>query len=88
VLSPKQRAAVERCASLYGATLSEVAAAIGMEIREASWVTEGLVRRRVLERTVEGRVVRERDRPRRCNCYRLTEFGWELLTAEVSHAAE
>lgn len=88
-LSAKQRTTVERCASLYGATLAEVATAIGLGFREASWVTEGLVRRRVLERTIEGRVVRERDRPRRCNCYRLTEFGWELLTAaEVSHAAE
>lgn len=74
-LNPRQRAAVERCASLYGANLSEVSIATGLEMRPASWLAEGLVRRSVLERRGIGR-------------YRLTEFGWELLTAGVADGAE
>lgn len=77
VLNDQQRAILDRCASLYGATVRDVAAATGLPWRKVSEITENLVRRRVLTREPDGGW---RSR------YRLTEFGWELLTAEVAHA--
>lgn len=80
-LTCTQRSALELCTRAGGAFVKDVATAAGITGGEASTLLECLVRRTAIEREAVRGVSSGR--------YRITGWGWELLSnAEVAHAAE